>query len=815
MGERRFSDPDTATPASESTDATVTPATVTSITDAALTGSISRSINSGAGLAAPAAVTSTASVGDSGGAGSTSSSASSDTNSSVTDSSSPPPSRDALIPAALEPASHIPPPPQVTSASQASTPPPAAVTESSSSSNETEAAPTEDRTAHPGTSDSLEGRSPGQSSNSTSEAARGDGNAQNGPSGSTPDPTESPLPGSAAQNLPIPSSGLGPRTPAASANSSAGAAAGPPHRSPPGGSQAMRPIAASGDESKPPHPQGAHASHDAPSSSPVQPPHSGFSGDSGGQQREHGGGREEVRWCCVGRGECAFCGQVVPALSIDNQRWSCVQRRSKQECMGAIVGSQAELVSLDAGLAFRAFLHGRMKAIMSERLAWGETYHAVAVVRRDVCDVSAGGRGEEESAGMGGSEGVGVGNAGGSGDGREGGVDEGGSLGRSNSSSSSSSSNSSSNSSSTASGRDGSEAPNAQGTAQGTGKNNQQRRDNSSTATATATATAHSPTPSLPALPRGPWATLHRFKTCHPLYASAAGWDLPVRALLDLGLARGLGGGGRGGFAAPPFVEGEPADVTLVKAVFPESCAPGGEGALGVSTTAGAGEAGGRGGEGSLGRGDTGRVCSGCVSVNGRGSCDEEDSYAGFHGAFRCLMEQAGDVAFLRHDVAPWFTRGGRFQQPWSLQALGEFRLLCPPMVGGCMEFTDNLDATNCTLGRVPANVVMTRNAISERFKRAIIARLELAGTVKAWREALYEGSNPFDYVLSGSAKGLLRVESLTRAYLGAMGVVSDDILRYNKDHAPPLHGKATQRQYSHGWAHTLLLTLLACMLFA
>ncbi|GJP82290.1 hypothetical protein CLOP_g12525 [Closterium sp. NIES-67] len=464
------------------------------------------------------------------------------------------------------------------------------------------------------------------------------------------------------------------------------------------------------------------------------------------------GGREEVRWCCVGRGECAFCGQVVPALSIDNQRWSCVQRRSKQECMGAIVGSQAELVSLDAGLAFRAFLHGRMKAIMSERLAWGETYHAVAVVRRDVCDVSAGGRGEEESAGMGGSEGVGVGNAGGSGDGREGGVDEGGSLGRSNSSSSSSSSNSSSNSSSTASGRDGSEAPNAQGTAQGTGKNNQQRRDNSSTATATATATAHSPTPSLPALPRGPWATLHRFKTCHPLYASAAGWDLP---------------------------------------------------------------AGGRGGEGSLGRGDTGRVCSGCVSVNGRGSCDEEDSYAGFHGAFRCLMEQAGDVAFLRHDVAPWFTRGGRFQQPWSLQALGEFRLLCPPMVGGCMEFTDNLDATNCTLGRVPANVVMTRNAISERFKRAIIARLELAGTVKAWREALYEGSNPFDYVLSGSAKGLLRVESLTRAYLGAMGVVSDDILRYNKDHAPPLHGKATQRQYSHGWAHTLLLTLLACMLFA
>ncbi|CAI5504347.1 unnamed protein product [Closterium sp. Naga37s-1] len=930
MGERSSPDPDTATSASGSTDTTVTPATVTSDTGAPVTGPISHNINSGAGVAAPATVTSTASVDDTtdadasrGAAVSATDSSTRTTASSPSSSASlppsPPPSRDARLPAATDQdSSHASPSSQPASPSDVSSSLARAGSDAGGNGNDLPGSNPLPRPPHL-TPHSRPRRHPTHPPVSAPPSARAPaGSPQGGPQGGVSGEAPSSPGGDGGET----SDATSDETSDATSDETSDATSDETYDT----SDATL-DASSGAPSlqNPPH---APASDAASPSSPLQPStsdesppeeelggHAGQAGQVGqgghtGQAGERGGGREEVRWCCVGRGGCAFCGEVVPALSTHSQLWSwwvccgpapqqagvhvwcvavgnpsgftadqcfivhdralypcphtlipahaSVQRRSKQECMGAIAASQTELVSLDAGLAFRAFLHGRMKALMSERLAWGEAYPAVAVVRRDVCDASDAGRGEAGSEGLKGSEGgAGVGGVGGDRDGREGAVGEGGSLAVNSSSGSSSGG-----TGSTSLGNK-TDAQTAPGTPRGT-----------TTSTTAPTSPPHSPTTPLPSsIPAGPWQQLHRFKTCHPLYASAAGWDLPVRSLLALDLesqlggaggAQGAGGGGGGGgkgssggssggsggfggkgdvggvgggagvmgggggggvglgggFAAPPFVEGEPADVTLVKAVFPESCAPGGDGTLGPTTTApatGGGEGGGGGGGGgegeSLGRGDTGRVCSGCVSVNGRGTCDEEDTYAGFHGAFRCLMEQAGDVAFLRLDTPLWFARGGRFQQAWSLQDLGEFRVLCPPMVGGCLEVTENVHA-NCTFGSVPANVVMTRNSISERFKRAIVARLELAGTVKAWREALYEGRNPFDYILSGSAKGLVRVESLTRAYLGGMGEVTDDILRYNRDHAPPPHPSPSHRLCVSGWPKALLATLLAALLF-
>lgn len=55
-----------------------------------------------------------------------------------------------------------------------------------------------------------------------------------------------------------------------------------------------------------------------------------------------------------------------------------------------------------------------------------------------------------------------------------------------------------------------------------------------------------------------------------------------------------------------------------------------------------------------------------------------------------------------------------------------------------------------CSIGRIPSNVIMTRNAIPEMDKLRIISRLETAGTVPRWRAALYEGGhNPNDYLLT------------------------------------------------------------------
>lgn len=42
------------------------------------------------------------------------------------------------------------------------------------------------------------------------------------------------------------------------------------------------------------------------------------------------------------------------------------------------------------------------------------------------------------------------------------------------------------------------------------------------------------------------------------------------------------------------------------------------------------------------------KLCSLCIGKIPGGKCTARDPYAGFEGAFRCLLE-AGDVAFLKH----------------------------------------------------------------------------------------------------------------------------------------------------------------------
>ena len=55
------------------------------------------------------------------------------------------------------------------------------------------------------------------------------------------------------------------------------------------------------------------------------------------------------------------------------------------ECMLAIGGGKADLINLEAGLAYRAFTRFQMKAIMAERLGNGLAYDAVVVVNREQC----------------------------------------------------------------------------------------------------------------------------------------------------------------------------------------------------------------------------------------------------------------------------------------------------------------------------------------------------------------------------------------------------------------------------------------------
>lgn len=83
---------------------------------------------------------------------------------------------------------------------------------------------------------------------------------------------------------------------------------------------------------------------------------------------------------------------------------------------------------------------------------------------------------------------------------------------------------------------------------------------------------------------------------------------------------------------------------------------------------------------------------------------DANEDYYGFTGAFRCLVEGGGHVAFLKHTTVYENTDGKR-KEWWARNALSEdFQLLCPD---GTRSTLDKYQ--KCNMGKVKANAIITR----------------------------------------------------------------------------------------------------------
>lgn len=120
---------------------------------------------------------------------------------------------------------------------------------------------------------------------------------------------------------------------------------------------------------------------------------------------------------------------------------------------------------------------------------------------------------------------------------------------------------------------------------------------------------------------------------------------------------------------------------------------------------------------------------------------DASEDYYGHTGAFRCLVEGGGDVAFVKHTTVMENT-GGKRREWWARNTLNDdFELLCPDgkyIFVNCLFsnefswkyshfFSPNLkifkllpysssgtrrdlpDFKNCNLGKVKANAIVTR----------------------------------------------------------------------------------------------------------
>ncbi|XP_047479636.1 transferrin-like [Penaeus chinensis] len=178
---------------------------------------------------------------------------------------------------------------------------------------------------------------------------------------------------------------------------------------------------------------------------------------------------------------------------------------------------------------------------------------------------------------------------------------------------------------------------------------------------------------------------LHGKKSCHTGIDKTAGWKIPVVTLLEAGLIQP----GNCDFA------GE------IGKFFSQSCAPGAKDSnydpQGTNPDSLC----------DLCIGNDVKGVSGPTYAGGNleGKCKRShiEAFYGYTGAFRCLVQGGGDVAFVKHTTVAENTNGNS-NASWTegLRAL-DFRLLCKGNGAA-----DVADYNTCHLARVPAHKVVT-----------------------------------------------------------------------------------------------------------
>ncbi|XP_076000991.1 serotransferrin-like [Genypterus blacodes] len=199
------------------------------------------------------------------------------------------------------------------------------------------------------------------------------------------------------------------------------------------------------------------------------------------------------------------------------------------------------------------------------------------------------------------------------------------------------------------------------------------------------------------------WNKLKGKRSCHTGVGRTAGWNIPM---------------------------GEIYQTTKncnFSTYFPSGCAPGSDPAS--------------------------SFCRNCAGSGGgledTNKCNPNDTeqYNGYAGAFRCLVEDAGDVAFIKHTIVPENTDGNGPAWAEDLKSRN-YSLVCPSQ-GNSTVSIDNYES--CNLAIAPAHAVVTRPEKHADVVRVLMnqqARFGVGSTVE------------FDLFSSPSGKNLLFKDS-------------------------------------------------------
>ncbi|XP_053337497.1 serotransferrin-2-like [Clarias gariepinus] len=151
------------------------------------------------------------------------------------------------------------------------------------------------------------------------------------------------------------------------------------------------------------------------------------------------------------------------------------------------------------------------------------------------------------------------------------------------------------------------------------------------------------------------WDRLQGTTSCHTAVGHAAGWNIPMSLLHE---------------------EYKNCDFTRY---FSKSCAPGAD----LDSTLCA-------------------LCKGGEAGKDKCKASSDEPYYGYSGAFRCLAEGAGEVAFIKHSTVAENTDGNGPAWAKGFKS-SDFKLICPTGSAAITEYV------NCNLAIVPAHAVVTR----------------------------------------------------------------------------------------------------------